>query len=78
MICLKKSKHLIGDRIRQSREVLGMTQQELAEKMSVSQAMVSKWEGHGVAKVNTICKLAEALSVHPIWLAFGYDVSPSS
>ncbi len=58
----------LGDRIKQTRQEKGLTQQELAETSGVCQQMISKLE---VGKANgtaDIVKLAYALDVSPAWL----------
>lgn len=51
-----------GARIAELREKIGMTQAELAEKLSVSAQAVSKWEtGGGYPDVETIPQIAKAL-----------------
>ena len=54
----------IGETISSLRKNKGMTQNELAEKMNVTDKAVSKWEGNlSCPDVNTISKLADILGV---------------
>lgn len=54
----------IGETIASSRKEKGMTQNELAEKMNVTDKAVSKWERDlSCPDVNTISKLADILEV---------------
>ncbi len=54
----------IGDRIREHRKKLGMTQRELAEKIDVSTQAVSKWEcGTGMPDISQIVPLSQALGI---------------
>ena len=50
-----------GIRCRQIRMSKGMSQQALAEKMSVTPAAISKWEKEGVSNISHIMKLSNAL-----------------
>ena len=54
--------------IAQARINAGLTQQQLAEKIGVSQKMISAWEaGYRNPKLETVRKLADALGID--WLA---------
>lgn len=54
----------IGETISSSRKKKGLTQNELAEKMNVTDKAVSKWERDlSCPDVNTISRLAEVLDV---------------
>ena len=54
----------IGETISSLRKAKGMTQNELAEKMNVTDKAVSKWERDlSCPDVNTISKLADVLGV---------------
>ena len=54
----------IGETIASLRKQKGMTQNELAEKMNVTDKAVSKWERDlSCPDINTISKLAEILDV---------------
>lgn len=61
-----------GARISELREKIGMTQAELAEKLTVSAQAVSKWEtGGGYPDVETIPQIAKALETTTDFL-FGH------
>ena len=67
-LSIKKGKGLImksiGETIASLRKQKGMTQNELAEKMNVTDKAVSKWERDlSCPDINTISKLAEILDV---------------
>lgn len=50
--------------IAERRRELGLTQQELAEKLNVTDKAVSRWEnGHGFPDVNTLEPLADSLGI---------------
>ena len=50
----------IGENIARQRKRLGLTQEELAEKMNVSAQAVSKWENDlSYPDIETLCKLAD-------------------
>ncbi|MBR2327280.1 MAG: helix-turn-helix domain-containing protein [Clostridia bacterium] len=54
----------IGDFIATERKRLGLTQNELAEKLSISNKTVSKWEtGRGLPEVSLMLPLCEILGV---------------
>ncbi|MCR4901316.1 MAG: helix-turn-helix domain-containing protein [Butyrivibrio sp.] len=50
-----------GIRCRQIRMAKGMSQQQLADKINVSAAAISKWEKYGVGEINNIHLLSDAL-----------------
>ena len=55
----------IGEIISSLRKEKGMTQNELADKMNVTDKAVSKWERNlSCPDVNSIPKLAEILGIH--------------
>ena len=55
-----------GELIRALRMELGMTQQQLAQRLHVGDKAVSKWErGAGCPDVSLLPSLAEALGVPP-------------
>lgn len=55
----------IAETIKNAREALGMTQEDLAEKLDVSRQAVSKWElGASVPTQENLTTLAEVLGVH--------------
>lgn len=54
----------ISDIIRQAREELGLTQEDLAERLEVSRQAVSKWElGASVPSPENLALLEEVLGV---------------
>ena len=61
-----------GKRMKYLREKLGMTQQELADKMGIHQVNVANYE-RGIRKPNeeNMLKLAKILKVNPIDLEIG-------
>ena len=63
------NQYVTGAMIRRLRENRGMTQQQLAEKLAVSDKAVSKWEtGRGYPDISLIEPLAGALGVSIIEL----------
>lgn len=55
-----------GERIKATRELVGMTQAELAEKLGVSYQSISQWERDvRKPKIKTIYRIAEAMNVLP-------------
>ena len=56
----------IGGRIAELRKEIGLTQQELADRLYVSRQLVSKWEsGDRRPDYKTVEKIAEALEAKP-------------
>ena len=69
------NQYVTGTMIRRLRESKGLTQHQLAEKISVSDKAISKWEtGRGYPDISLIEPLAEALGVSIIELFSGEDV----
>lgn len=69
------NQYVTGTMIRRLRESKSMTQQQLAEKLNVSDKTVSKWEtGKGYPDISLIESLAEALGVSIIELFSGEGV----
>lgn len=69
----------IGSRIKQARENIGWTQEELAEKMSLSTQFISTIErGVAGASLGTIISLCEVLNVSSEWLLCGKQTVPDS
>ena len=67
--------YITGSTIRRLRENKKLTQDELAEKIFVSNKAVSKWEnGHGLPDISLLEPLAKALGVSVIELLSGQDV----
>lgn len=67
--------YVTGSMIRTLREKENMTQAELAERLSVSNKTVSKWEnGKGLPDITLLEPLAKALNVSVIELISGYTV----
>ncbi|MBQ6583205.1 MAG: helix-turn-helix transcriptional regulator [Mogibacterium sp.] len=69
------NQYVTGTMIRRLRENRNLTQQQLAERINVSDKAVSKWEnGRGYPDISLIEPLAEALGVSIIELFSGEDV----
>lgn len=67
--------YLTGAVIRRLREEKKMTQEELAERISVSCKAVSKWEnGRGFPDISLLEPLAKALDISVIELLSGEDI----
>ena len=68
-------RYVTGSVIRKMREGRKMTQEELANRISVSPKAVSKWEtGRGFPDVSLLEPLADALGISVIELLSGEDV----
>jgi len=62
--------------IRKCREKLGLTQQELANKVGLSQETISQYEnGTRTPNVNVAKKIAKALGESLDDIFFGFDIS---
>lgn len=69
-------RYVTGAMIRRLREKRRLTQQELAEKLTVSGKTISKWEtGRGYPDISLVEPLAAALGVSVIELFSGTDVT---
>jgi transcriptional regulator with XRE-family HTH domain len=64
---------LLGDRIRERREELGMKPADLARAAGRSISAVMQWESNETKnlKLDNLFKIADALGVEPRWLATG-------
>jgi transcriptional regulator with XRE-family HTH domain len=61
----------LANRIKQEMDRLGMTQEELAKKANVSQALIHKLTSGKALQSRKISQLAAALNVNTDWLATG-------
>ncbi len=61
-----------AENLKQARKDKGMSQEELAEMLSVSRQAVGKWEaGQGYPEAEKLIELARKLSLSLDWLFFG-------
>ena len=70
----------MGQRIKACRKAANLTQKQLAAKMGVKEAAISKWEHGRVDTIprSTVEALAELFGVHPCYLmAFSDDSTPT-
>ena len=70
----------VGERIKQRRLELGLTQEELAKRMGYNgrtSVCVAEQRGDNVTTTR-VAKFAKALGVSPMWLMFGEDVESES
>jgi len=65
---MKKSENIIGINIKSRRGILGLTQDELANKVGCHQKDISGWESGITPSAKNLQKIAEALKVSPEWL----------
>lgn len=68
---LKESEGGIGERLKQTRQTLGLTQQQLASQAGTNQAVIQKIENGHSLRPRVLVDLAVALDVNPAWLQFG-------
>lgn len=61
----------LGDRLKQRRTELGLTQQQLAKKAGVSQSLIAGIERGSYGESRHVFTLADALGLDPLWLAKG-------
>ena len=67
--------YITGATIKRLRETKGLTQDELAQKIFVSNKTISKWEnGHGLPDISLLEPLAKALNISVIELFSGHEV----
>ena len=68
----------IGDRIKQKRRKLGLTQAELGEKLNITDRAVSKWEqGEGDPNLSIIPDIAKILGVSLDYLLLCKEEEPA-
>ncbi len=67
----------IGARIRQRREALNMTQEELGAALRLNKSSVQRYESGQVQRIKRpiLNAIAEALSVNPLWLLSGSNAA---
>ncbi|MGK0607261.1 helix-turn-helix domain-containing protein [Enterococcus gilvus] len=69
----------LSEQIKNCRNDLGLSQDELAEKLFVTRQSVSKWElGESIPDLNNIIKLSEILNITLDELILGKKVEPLS
>lgn len=69
------SEKTIGDKIKEERELAGLTQLELANKIGITPQAVSQYErGVKRPKIATICRFADAIGVSPSKLFDGVKI----
>lgn len=68
----------VKDIIRERRMVLGLTMKEVADKVGVSEATISRWESGEIANMRrgAIFSLSKALNISPNEI-MGWDPAPS-
>lgn len=72
MISREKNSFTIGGRIRKKRLALGLSQEELAEQMNVTAALISNYENNKVdIKLSVLRELAFYLKTSVAYLADG-------
>lgn len=63
---------LMGERIRRQRELLGLTREQLAEKLDVSAKFCSDIElGVKVMSMNTLARMSDVLCMNVDFMLFG-------
>jgi len=67
---------MLSEKIKNRREELGLTQEELGQKVGLTKAAICRYEKNLVVnpKRSMIAKLAKALECDPVWLI---DLTPS-
>ncbi len=70
-------KHLMGKRIHDKRVELGLTMEELGNKLGVQKQSISKWENGQVSNINRSCiaAMSELFGCNPVWL-MGFEDAP--
>ncbi len=69
----------IGERIKNRRKELGLTQAELGERLQVTDRAVSKWEqNEGNPDMSIIASLADVLGVSLDYLIMGKEIETIS
>jgi len=69
----------LGERSKERRKLIKLTQIQLSKKVGVSGVTISQWEsGDTAPKGENLYKLAKALKCSPDWLLFGSEPKPVS
>ncbi len=76
LLLLSQPMVTIGQRIKQARQKLSLTQAELARRLDISRASVSIWESGGNVSQENVLKLTKILRVRPEWLQYGVEARP--
>lgn len=63
METIARTPHQLGNSIRERRRRLGLTQEQLAEKVGVRQRTISDVESAGAARVDTLFRMLVALDL---------------
>ncbi|MGX2951627.1 XRE family transcriptional regulator [Ursidibacter sp. B-7004-1] len=72
-----KKKSMIGNRIREQREKLGLSRNEMADRLDVSLSALQNWEiNEREPQASMIIKIAEFLGVTPNYLLTGEQSEP--
>lgn len=70
--CMEINRKEFGKRIAKRRKSLGMNQEDLADKLDISNNHLSSIEcGHAVPSIDRFCKICDALNVTPDYLLLG-------
>ncbi len=65
---------MILPNLKQARKAAGLTQADLAERVGLNRATISKYESGDIdLSIKTVCDIAAALGVHPLYLLDGVD-----
>ena len=67
----------LAERLRVKRKEVGWTQEQLAQKVGSSQAVIQKIENGKSLRPRKIDRIAEVLGTTPAWLMFGDDGTAS-
>jgi len=67
------SSDTLAERLRIKRKDVGWTQEQLAQKVGSSQAVIQKIENGKSLRPRKIDRIAEVLGTTPAWLMFGDD-----
>ena len=73
---LKPSNRVLAENVRKYRRILGLTQDELAKRLGVSQPRITEIErGKGNVSMTTLDNLADCLEVPPATLLIAAEIS---
>jgi transcriptional regulator with XRE-family HTH domain len=61
----------IGQRIKERRKAIGLTQSQLAAKVGMKQSSISELENGDSSSTTNVAKIAQALKVNALWLETG-------
>ncbi|CAN1564741.1 LexA SOS-response transcriptional repressors (RecA-mediated autopeptidases) [Caulobacteraceae bacterium] len=68
-----------GQRLKRIRNLKGLTQEQLAEQLSLTELQIGRWErDEALPQAKNLAKLAAFFEVPEVWLTYGGDSGPAT